>query len=151
MIDQSDKNGLFLSCQSAASGRHAILEEQDGMVWLYLTASNATKPERDCPAFTTRKPTTSVDWEQIKKTGEPPSITQDVASCSAWVIDAKPAEFSAVWSSNGESVGIVRNGHIVCMIISGERFGHSRAIAKESPLGLPFDDDIARKTFPQSE
>jgi hypothetical protein len=139
---------MFLSWQHSVSKRHAILEEAGGMVWLYLTGPNSTKPEGHCPAFATQPLADTIDWKVIEKTGAPPSITKDIASATAIIEHAKGSELSPMWSANGESVALIRGGEILCMIVAGAEQGYSRAIATPGPLGLPFDDVVAGKTFP---
>jgi hypothetical protein len=148
MSDRSSSKGLFISWKHPVSRRTAILEEMDGMVWLYLTAPNSQTPDRDCPAFATGPLADTVDWESIAKTGEPPKLTKDVASATALIEHVTASEFTTTWSSDGESVALVRGGEIICMIVAGAQKGHSRAIAKQGPLGLPFDEALAQKTFP---
>lgn len=147
--DKSDEKGLFLSWQHPTTRRHAILEQMDGMVWLYLTAPDSMKPDRDCPAFTTLPPAETVDWKLIERTGQPPPITKDVATAAALIEHPIAREFGPFWSADGQSVAVVRGGQIICMIVAGAERGHSRALSKESPLGLPFDETLASRTFPE--
>jgi hypothetical protein len=107
--NQSDAKGLFLFWQHPTSRRHAIVEEDGRMIWLYLTVPDGMKPERDSPVYTTAPPAESVDWKQIQKTGEPPPITKDVASPTALLEHPVASEFSVVWSADGRSVGVIRS------------------------------------------
>lgn len=147
--DKSDENGLFLSWQHPNSRRYAILEQMDGMVWLYLTAPDSMKPDRDCPVFSTIPPADAIDWNLIEKTGHPPPMTKDVASATAIIARPVASEYDSFWSADGQSVAMVRGGQMICMIVAGAERGHSRALSKESPLGLPFDDALASRTFPE--
>jgi hypothetical protein len=144
---RSNEKGLFLSWQHPTSRRHAILEEHDGSFWLYLTPPKSLKPERGCPAFTTKIQVETVDWKAIEQTGAPPPISMDVASKTCLIQQPLPEDFNVTSSSNGASIGLVHQGKIIAMIVAGEKSGHSRAIAKEGPLGLPFDDALAARTF----
>ena len=145
--DQSDERGLFLSWRHPVSHRTAILEEMDGMVWLYLSQPETTQPARDCPAFITATPAESVDWERIQQTGEPPAITKDVASDQALIEHPSPEDFSTIWSSDGESVALQHRGEFLCMIVAEQQRGHSKALQQSSPLGEPFDEKLATSTF----
>jgi len=145
--NQSDDRGLFLSWRHPVSLRTAILEEKDGMVWLYLSEPETTQPARDCPAFVTTTPPDSVDWEHVKKSGEPPGISKDVASVRALIGHPAPDEFSSVWSADGESVGLRYRGDIISMIVAGHQRGHSKALDHSSPLGEPFDEPLSASTF----
>ena len=147
VANQSDERGIFLSWRHPVSQRTAILEEMDGMVWLYLSQPSTTRPVRDCPAFASASLPDSVDWQRIKQTGEPPRISKDVASDRAVIMGPVAADFSTVWSADGESVALRHQREIVCMIVAGAHRGHSRALARACPLGLPFDQSLASITF----
>lgn len=151
--NQSNDGGIFLSWRHPVSHRTAILEEIDGMVWLYLSLPQTTEPARDCPAFVTDTPPDSVDWERIKQTGESPGITKDIATERALIEHPSPEDFSAVWSSDGGSVALRHRGELICMIVAGHKrghSGHSKAVAGSSPLGEPFDDSLFASTFTTS-
>ena len=148
--NQSDDRGLFLSWKHPNSHRAAILEEMDGMVWLYLSQPDSTKPARDCPAFVTTAPPDTIDWKLVAQTGEPPRISKDVASDRALIEHPAATDFSTVWSLDGESVGLRHRGEIISMIVAGQQRGHSRALRSTSPLGLPFDDVLATSIFTSS-
>jgi len=145
--NQSDDRGIFLSWRHPVSHQTAILEEMDGMVWLYLSQPQTTQPARDCPAFVTATPPSSVDWERIKQTGEPPGLTKDIATDRALIEHPSPEDFSTVWSSDGESVAVRHRGEPICMIVAGQKRGHSKAVGSSSPLGEPFDDSLFASTF----
>ena len=145
--DQSDNRGIFVSWRHPVSHRTAILEEMDGMVWLYLSQPQTTQPARDCPAFVTATPPDSVDWERIKQTGEPPGITKDIATGRALIGHPSPEDFSTVWSSDGESVAVRHRGEPICMIVVDQKRGHSKAVGRSSPLGEPFDEALFASTF----
>ena len=147
MEDQSDTHGLFVSWHNQTSKRYAILEELDGMAWLYLTEPGSQKPIRDCPAFTTAPPIEKVDWKRVAETGAPPSIDMSIASPTAMIENPSATDFEARWTSDGESVALLRGGSIIAMIVADAKRGHSRALIKEGPLGLPFDEALATQTF----
>ena len=119
MSDQSDETDLFVSWQNPDSQRHAILEELDGMVWLYLTAPDSAKLGRDCPAFSTVILVDKVDWKLIEDTGASPPIYKEVASSIATMQDPRASDFDVRWSPDGESVALVRDGQVICMIVAG--------------------------------
>ena len=147
VTDQSDARGLFLSWRHPVSNRAAILEESDGMVWLYLSHPEINRPARDCPAFITADPPATVDWERVRQ-GEPPRIAADVATACSLIQEPVAADFSTSWTPDGESVAMRHRGEIICMIVAGHQRGHSRALGQKGPLGLPFDDPLASITFP---
>jgi hypothetical protein len=145
--NHSDGRGLFLSWRHPVSYRTAILEEIDGMVWLYLSEPHTTKPGKDRPAFVTATPPDAVDWERIKQTGELPGITKDIATDRALIEHPSSRDFSTVWSLDGESVAVRQRGELLCMIVSGQKRGHSKSVAGCSPLGEPFENLLFASTF----
>ena len=148
MIDQSDKNGMFLTCQHATSRRHAIIDQRDGMIYLCLTEPDSGRGVMGCPLYSTVPPPDFVDWELIARTGQSLPIMSDVASSEAVLTYPVASEFSAIWSPDGHSVAVIRGGRIVGMIVAKYTRGYSRALAKESAIGLPFDEALAIRTFP---
>ena len=148
MIDQSDENGMFLTCQHATSRRHAIVDQSEGMIYFWLTEPESGRGVMGCPLYSTVPPPEAVDWELIARTGQSPPIMSDVASSEAVLANPVGSEFSAIWSPDGHSVAVVRGGRIVGMIVANATQGYSRALAKESAIGLPFDEALAMRTFP---
>jgi hypothetical protein len=148
MIDQSDENGMFLTCQHSTSRRHAIVDQSEGMIYLCLTEPESGRGVMVCPLYSTVPPPEAVDWELIARTGQSPPIMSDVASSEAVLANPVGSEFSAIWSPDGHSVAVVRGGRIVGMIVANATQGYSRALAKESAIGLPFDGALALRTFP---
>ncbi len=146
--EQSDnEKGLFLSWYCELSDRTAILEELDGMVWLFLTYPGMLRPERDCPVFATRPIPETVDWSAVEERGTPPSLSKDVISAQATVVTPVAEQFKAVWAYDGESVMLMYRGEPVVMVVKGFRLGHSRALLLEGPLGTPFDDTLVTSFF----
>jgi hypothetical protein len=76
------------------------------------------------------------------------ALEQRLQRSIAQVEHVKASELTSTWSRDGESVGLVRGDEIICMIVAAAQKGHSRALGKQGPLGLPFDEVLAEKTFP---
>ena len=127
------------------SQRVAIIEEDNGMVWLYLSHPEVTRPARDCPAFITAPPPPTVDWERVLR-GETPRIAADVATDCSFIQSPAAEDFGTIWTPDGESVALRHNGEIICMIVAGHQRGHSRAVNGVGPLGFPFDEPLAIAT-----
>jgi hypothetical protein len=89
-----------------------------------------------------------VNWAAIRDSGAPPPLSKDVASSDALVAPPVTGKFEAIWSSDGHSVALLRSGRCIAMIVAGVERGHSRALAVQGPLGLPFDEALAAATFP---
>jgi len=146
--DQSDGEGIFLSWTHSDSRRTAIVEELDGMVWLYLTGSENHRPERDCPVFSTIPIIEKLDWGAVRESGTPPHLYREVATADAMLPNPLASEFSVVWSIDGQSVALHYSGRRIAMIVSGFELGHSAALLTKGPLGLPFDAELSDITFP---
>ena len=67
--------------------------------------------------------------------------------CSLSLRQPRAEDFNVTWSTDGASVGLVYPAEVIAMIVAGEKRGHSRALSRDGPLGLPFDDALAAKTF----
>jgi hypothetical protein len=91
-----------------------------------------------------------VDEAAAMRAGSGPSISKDIASKAAVIPEPKPSDFSVTWAQEGQMVALWHGAKIICMITKESRLGYSRALAKVSVLGLPFDDAIAVKSFRQS-
>ncbi len=147
--EESGEGGLFLSWYHPASGRTAILDELDGMVWLYLTAAGSHAVERDCPVLSTVPLPDEVDWAAVMESGAPPPLWKAVASAEAFAEGLVAEDFGTRWSEDGGSVLLLRAGRSIAMIVAAEEQGYSRALEWECPLGLPFDEAVEAETFPE--
>jgi hypothetical protein len=71
----------------------------------------------------------------------PPPIVKSFAGPGAVVDAPEHSVWQFRWSTDGESVALVRDGVVVALIVSGQRRGHSAAIAAECPWGAPLRDE----------
>jgi len=129
---------LFFSIQHSASKRFAILEETDGIAWLYLTVPGAPKPEKDALAYSTKTPDEKTDWSKVKE-GHPPTLSKEFASERAVIRGAKEVDFTFDWADQGESVALRFKGEVIAMILRDDARGFSLALTKDGPLGHPLD------------
>lgn len=130
---------IFLDSQSPVSKRYAVLEDNGTIAFLYLTEPGVPKPMKDAVVYMRIPPIEAVDWERIKKTGDTPLLRRDLASLNAVIKDPKASEFTFKWSTDGESVAVLRNGHPLAFASVKERFGYSRAVSVSSPLANAWD------------
>lgn len=136
--------GLWLESYSDTSKRHAIVEDNGLTAWFYLhEPSNdpgRTNPvERDGFVYNRETP---IDPGEVKKyRPHPPPIAKGYASAAAVCADPGKHEWAIVWSKDGESVRLEKDGVPWCLIASGEARGYSKAIEADGPWGHPWSDD----------
>jgi hypothetical protein len=140
---------LFLTSFNATSNRHAVLEDDGQSCWLYLTEVRGQRPEKDCFVYSPIQPVEEPNLEAMAS-GAPPVLPRDLASAVAVLVESSAKDFSFVWSEDGESVVVMHRGTARAMIVSGERRGYSRALAKASPIGKPWDDSVFVRYFGRS-
>lgn len=131
---------MFLQSQSPVSKRLAVLEDDGRVAFLYLTEPSIPKPVKDAIVYMRVQPIDAVDWERIKKTGDTPLLRRDLASPSAVITNPKAPEFSFNWSTDGESVAVLRNGQPLAFASAKNQYGYSRAVSVTSPLAIAWDE-----------
>ena len=131
---------IFLQLQSPVSKRHAVLEDNGKVAFLYLTEPSIPRPVKDAIVYMRVQPIEAVDWERIKKTGDTPLLRRDLASPSAVITNPKALEFTFKWSTDGESVAVLRNGQPLAFASVKDRYGYSRAVSVTSPLANAWDE-----------
>ena len=131
---------INLQAQHPKSRRQAVLEDNEKIAYLYLTRPNSQAPERDAVAYSRVRPVPTVDWKKMKETGEPPLLGADIASARAIITFPKQREFTFLWSKDGHSVALLRNGEPIAMVTAADTSGYSKAVAKGSRLAKPWDE-----------
>lgn len=126
--------GFFLESHNKISKRHAVFEDDERVAYLYLTKAGTQQPEKDAIAYSRIKPIDRVEWEAIKKTGGTPLLLKELASETAVVEKPAEREFSFKWSHDGTAVALLRNGVPIAFASAAEKFGYSKAVAKDSLL-----------------
>ena len=138
--------GLFIDSQHPVSERWAILEDNGKSCWLYLTVPQEPRPERDCFVYSPVPPVEQLDVEAMKQ-GSPPTLTKEIATPQAMISGPSESDFELRWSSDGNSVAVIYQQTPIAMIVQGQKSGLSRALSKESPFGVPWDDEVYNATF----
>jgi hypothetical protein len=131
---------IFLQSQSPVSKRLAVLEDNGKVAFLYLTEPSTPRPVRDAIVYMRVQPIEAVDWERIKRTGDTPLLRRDWASPSAVIKNPKAPEFTFKWSTDGESVAVLRNGQPLAFASEKDRYGYSRAVTVTNPLANAWDE-----------
>lgn len=154
--------GLAMSCRSGAAGaapgiflqhthpvsvRSAVLEDDGHVAYLFLTAAGSFVPERQVAAYTRKPPVASVDWWELKLTGDTAPIWRDVASAQATIPEPRAQDLAFRWSQDGQAVCLLLNGRPIAFVTSSHMHGYSKALAKPSVLGAPWDKRLYQLTF----
>ena len=138
---------IFLDSKHAKSHRFAILEEKNGTAWLYLTAADKPKPEKDVVVFARSRLATLNDVRAVAKKGQPPPLAKDYASKDALIRKPQGDEFTFLWSKDGQSVAVIHRGLPIAMILSNSKRGFAKAISKSGPFGEPWDQSAYERAF----
>jgi hypothetical protein len=145
----ASRTPLFEVAEHPKSQRHAVLDEEGDVVYLYLTEPKAPRPAADVIAFSTGRLVTESEARKVAEQGAPPPLTVTSASKEAIVADLKASELTFEWKPDGESVCLLHKGRPVAMIVRvGRAFtGYSRAIAGEGSYGKPWSDERFKEVF----
>jgi hypothetical protein len=140
---------IFLTSEHAASHRTAILEQDGGVAFLYVTVPGSLEPEGDIVVYSTGILATEAEALRAAQDGTPPPLTKDAATAEAVIRDATARDFSFRWSADGKGIALLRDGRPVAMLLpeSKKYVGYSRALAKRCPFGRPWDDTLFRASF----
>ena len=138
---------IFLQSESPVSHRHAVLEDDGTIAYLYLTEPGSIRPVRDAVAYTRLAPAAKADPEQRRGNSEPAPLTAAVASGAAVIATPDAAEFSFVWAADGESVALLRSGQPLALSTAGEKLGYSKAVRTASALAHPWSEERFRELF----
>ncbi|HEV3145752.1 MAG TPA: hypothetical protein VGZ47_17825 [Gemmataceae bacterium] len=140
----SDEN-LFLEHKHRESRRLAVLEDNGTSARLYVTAVDSRIPVADAWVYNR---IAAPPAEEIKSyRGGPPLAAQGYASKDALCEDPSSHEWSFLWSQDGESVAVVKDGEPVAFIIGGQKGGYSRELIKDGPWGHPWSEEVFRSKF----
>lgn len=117
------------------------------MAFLYLTEPRASRPARDAVVYCRRPPEENGSLDEFDKRGAPPGLTAKLASASAVIEEPKKTEFTFQWSTDGESVAVLRNGIPIAMATSWERIGYSKAVVVASSVANPWSESRFHALF----
>jgi hypothetical protein len=139
---------LFVAFTSETSQRTAVIAEELGSIWLYLSRRKERAPERDCWLLNTEaEPRLDLDYYRQHNSPPPapsgrvlPGGTTPAPSSDRWAVQ---------WSADGESVAALLDGRQIGFIAAGQQRGHARYISAEArSWALPWSDDAYREVFP---
>ena len=140
----TDEN-LYLEQEHRESGHFAVLEDDGTSAWLYISEVDSRKPLGDAWVYNR---IIAPPAEAIKSNrGGPPPAVRGYAAKDAMCEDPFSHLWSFVWSPDGESVAVTKDGEPVAFIIGGQKGGYSRELVKEGPWGHPWSENLYRSTF----
>lgn len=138
-------DNLFLEDEHGESGLLAVLEDDGTSAWLYLSDADSRKPLADAWVYNRIAAPSTEEIEKYR--GGPPPAARGYAGKDALCEDPSSHEWSFVWSANGESVAVAKDGKPLAFITSGQKRGYSRALVKDGPWGHPWSEKLYRSTF----
>ncbi|MFN0019609.1 MAG: hypothetical protein ACKVP0_15220 [Pirellulaceae bacterium] len=138
-------DNLFLEHENRESGLLAVLEDNGTSAWLYISEADSRKPMGDAWVYNR---IAAPPAEAIKSyRGGPPPAAQGYAIADALCEDPSSHEWSFLWSADGESVAVAKDGEPVAFIIAGQKGGYSRELVKDGPWGHPWSEKLFRSKF----
>jgi hypothetical protein len=139
LATSSMAQGLFLQSHNEQSSRFAVLEDNERVAYLYLTKPGKLEPEKDAIAYLRVKPVDRVDWEAIKRSGDTPMLTRELATASAVIEKPVEREFSFKWSRDGNAVALLHEGTPIAFACASDELGYSKAVSKTSSYANAWD------------
>ncbi|CAG0944281.1 hypothetical protein ANRL1_01662 [Anaerolineae bacterium] len=140
----SDDN-LFLEDQHPTSRRFAIFEDDGTSAWLYITKPDMQTPVADVWVYN-RIPAPPTEEVPLYRGGPPPApvgYARDTAFCRC----PTAYEWSFIWSRDGESVAITKDGVAVACIVAAQKPGHGRELMKNGPWGNTWSEELFLSVF----
>ena len=136
---------IFLTDTHATSRRTAVFEADVVSAWLYLSEPKAQTPAAD--AWVCNRIPAPPASEIKSYRGGPPPAPLGYASDKAFCKDATAHEWSFVWSLDGHSVAILKDGTAAALIIASQKHGYCRELLKEGPWGHPWSEQLFQQHF----
>jgi len=138
---------LLIAFICQASQRTAVIAEELGSIWLYLTRRNERAPERDCWLLNTDAELRH-DREYYRRQKSPPPAPTHRVLAGGTTQAPSSDRWAVQWSADGDSVAALLDGRPIGFIVSGHQRGYARYIADEAgPWAAPWSDDVYAETF----
>jgi len=136
-------NDIHLASTNMHSGLQCLISSDNGAVWVYLRDPSAqSRVIGDAPLCTQTPPITLTAFNERYTRGETPPLVVEYSTRRAVKSDLGAEHISIRWSEDGKSVAALIDDEPFAMILSGEKMGYSKAIAKSGPWGKPWNDDL---------
>lgn len=140
---------LFLEYEHPESRRWAVLEDDGTSAWFYLSGADSRKPIGDAWIYN-RIAAPPVETIESYRGGPPPAAKGFVSE-DALCEDPATHEWTFVWSRNGESVAVAKDGEAVAFIVGGQKRGYSRNLIKDGPWGHAWSEELFRSEFDETQ
>jgi hypothetical protein len=101
----------------------------------------------DSPVCSLVAPITINEFKRTYQRGDSPPFVKEYSSDRATIPDIENNRFGIFWGNDGVSVNATIDDEPFSMIISNEKLGYSKSIAKPCPWGYPWDEAIYFKYF----
>jgi hypothetical protein len=138
---------LFVAFTCEVSRRTAVIAEELGSIWLYLSGRNARAPERDCWLLNTdAEPQRDREYYRLHQS--PPPAPSGLVLEGGTTSTPSPDRWAVQWSADGESVAALLDGRPIGLIVSQHPRGHALYIADGAPpWALPWSGDAYDDAF----
>jgi hypothetical protein len=140
---------ILVSSRSAASGKHAMLADNELTGWLYLHAPGP-EPDRTGEVegagfvYCRDEPIEMQDVSKYRP--DPPPIAKPYASPHATCREPESFRWEIGWSRDGQAVVLIRDGEPWCMMAQAHPRGLSKAVGTTGPWGSPWSEDFYKQT-----
>jgi len=125
-----------------ATGRAAVVKEDDETVWAYLLESTEGPILADCWVYNLIEAPTNIP-PRYKEEGLPPPVVAYHAGPGARLAEVDPDAFELRWSEDGTAAGVLHRGRPVAIVQLGTR-GYARGLARTGPWGQIWSDEVWR-------
>ncbi len=139
--------GLFLGEQHPVSGRRGTFEDDGNSAWLYLSEPETPRVVADAWAFNLIPPPPVERVASYRPS--PPPAAEGFAGPQALCAEPSFHQWSLLWSVDGESIAVLKDGVALALIVRATRPGYSRLLAKSGPWGQVWDEELFRAVMGQ--
>jgi hypothetical protein len=136
------RDPLFLSAWSAESDRTAVVAEEEGSVWLYLTEPGGDQPAHDCWLFNTPDAPDEPDLQRYEQARVPPPAPRRMIEPEGVREIPTEGSWEFVWSDDGETVAVSHDDEILGIITAESERGFSRYLRDSGAWGNAWDDEL---------
>ncbi len=138
---------MFVSEQHRGSRRFAVFEDDGTTGYLYLTAPDDQKPERDCWIYNRIPAPEPSEMKNCR--GSPPPAARGYAGQHAHQPEPPEEAVRFLWSDHGEAVCVCLGDRPTGFLVLGDggHGGYSRHLIAEGGWGKPWDETRFREMF----
>lgn len=136
---------LFLSEMHSVSRRFADFEDDGMSAWLYLTERDTRHVVADAWVYNRIAPPSREEVASFRPSPPPAAVgfARDTALCAS----PERHQWAFLWSADGESVAVTKDGQPVACIIAGKERGYSRELVRDGPWGNVWSDCVFEEAF----